>query len=132
MVNFEKKWHELNGKRILVVRPDAAVFDADWVVFFNNELKGYQQDEFFLLLDIRGIEENIGYDGFNRIAALLAKQNIKRSRIGVTTAVPKGYSMLGKLFDKIAESNGIDLHVEIFHDMEFAWAWIESMLDDKH
>lgn len=129
MVTFEKKWQKINGKRIFYVHPTSAVFDDDWVAFFENELKNYLDDNFFLILDIRGIEENIGYDGFTRIADLLKKKNIKLIRIGVLATDPGFFEMLAKLFGTIAEAKGINLQVEVFEEMELACAWYDRSQD---
>ncbi|GEM_PF-1889171 len=125
MVEFERNWGEVSGQRFLYVRPKSEISDEDWVRFFQAELDDYRHDVFLVLVDVVGVEDNIGFDGFSRIAELLKKLNVRRTRIAVLPA-NESYPFLVDLFDTIAGKRGLDLKVELFHQRETAEAWLGS------
>ena len=86
MSEFDLSWEETGGQRFLYVRPQSAVSDDDWVNLLQAELPPGQHEVFLLLVDLVGVEDNIGIDGFTRLADLFQK-HIRRTRIAVLPSI---------------------------------------------
>jgi len=125
MVEFERNWGEVSGKSFLYVRPKGYVSDEDWIRFFEFELDDYRDDVFRLLVDVIGIEENIGIKGFSRIAEILKERNVLRTRIAVLPS-NSAYPALAHLFESVAKFKGLDLKVQLFEQRDAAEDWISS------
>ena len=67
-MKFDCSWI-LKGGKVLYVRPKHDIVDSDWVDFFRDKLADFEEKELFLLVDVVGIEEKIGFEGFSNIIA---------------------------------------------------------------
>ena len=70
MVEFTRGLRTTNGQHFVYVRPHGKVDDDDWVKYFTDQLAGHSLNEFFLLIDLVGIEidSGVGYgagEGFD-------------------------------------------------------------------
>ena len=123
MEKFEREWSETGGRRYLYVRPRTAINNDDWMAFMEAELDGFSDGVFRILVDVVGVEEDIGIDGFSRVSEFLKALGVHRARFAVLPA-DQFYSILATLFDRVAESKGLELEVELFHQRSAAEAWL--------
>lgn len=124
-MKFERNWCEAKGQRFLYVRPMKMVLDGDWIAFFDAELADYQDDLFLILVDVVGVEEDIGFDLFSHIAETLKKRNVRRARFAVLPSNTY-YPVLQELLEKLASLRAVDLQVQLFEQRDAAEAWLIS------
>jgi hypothetical protein len=124
-VIIEGKWQLAGDHVYLFARPTMEVDDQDWINFFNTELDGYDEKEIFVLIDVVGVEEKIGYTGFAKILALFQGQGIQRACIA---ALPSNdaYPLLTKLFSKVADVVDYDLELKLISNLNEAEQWLAS------
>ena len=112
-MEFEQNWGKVSGQSFLYVRPKGNVSDEDWIRFFEFEPDDYRHEVFRLLVDVIGIEENIGFNGFSHIAEILKERHVLRTRIAVLPS-NSAYPTLAQLFEGVAEIKGLDLKAQLF------------------
>ena len=122
-MKFERNWGEVSGQRFLYARPKEKVYDADWLGFFEAELADFHLDTFLLLVDVVGVEEDIGFDLFSGLTELLKQLNVRQARIAVLPANVH-YPILTNLFNTIAKQREFDLKMELFPHRDAAEAWL--------
>lgn len=124
-MKFERNWCEVSGQRFLYVRPKTMVKDKDWMDFFDAELVDYQNDLFLILVDVVGIEEDIGIELFSHISETLARFGVRRARFAVLPS-NSFYPILAKLLENLAKLKEIDMEVQLFQQRDAAEAWLGS------
>ena len=83
MVEFTRELRTTNGQNFVYVRPRDEVADDDWVDHFINQFSNVPVPEFFMLVDLIGVDDNIGLDGFSRLSNLINTQGFDRTRIAM-------------------------------------------------
>lgn len=126
MVEFEKSWHQIDTFNYLETRPLGPVNENDWVGFFTGELEDYDQSDLFIMVNVEGEEENMGIEGFQKLADIFISKKIKRVRIAVHKTDPN-YKVLGEIFNMVSEQKGLDLKVKIFITKETAEKWFYEL-----
>ncbi len=124
-MKFERNWCEAEGQRFLYARPKTRVSDKDWIDFFETELANYQDDLFLILVDVTGVEEDIGFELFSHITEMFKKRNIRRARFAVLPSNAY-YPILQKLLEGLASMRDVDLEVQLFEQRDAAEAWLIS------
>ena len=122
VMKFDCSWI-LKGGKVLYVRPKHDIVDSDWGDFFRDKLADFEEKELFLLVDVVGIEEKIGFEGFSNIIEEFQSRGIIRARIAVLPS-NQAYTFLMQLFSKIATAVSFDLELEIFSDRKLAENWL--------
>ena len=123
MVEFTRELRTANGQHFVYVRPLGEVTDDDWVNYFNDQLAGHPLKEFFLLIDLVGVEDNFGLDGFSRLSDLFKAQDFDRTRIAVLPP-NEYYNALAKIFNIAAGSRNLNFKVELFRSSDAAMEWL--------
>ena len=123
MVEFKRELQEFNGQHFVYVRPLGEISDDDWVDYFQAQLIGHSLKELFLLVDLIGIESNVGLDGFLRLSDLFKAQGFDRTRIAVLPP-NEHYNALAKIFSIAAGSRDLDFKVELFRGKDAAKEWL--------
>ena len=103
--------------------PLGEVTDDDWVDYFQAQLVGHPLKEFFLLIDLVGVEDNVGLDGFSRLSDLFKAQGFDRTRIAVLPP-NEHYNALVKIFNIAAGSRNLNFKVEMFRSSDAAKEWL--------
>ena len=79
MVEFKRELQQSNGQHFVYVRPLGDVTDDDWVDYFTTQFDTTPVAEFFMLVDLVGIEDSIGLEGFTRLSDLIKAQGFRRT-----------------------------------------------------
>lgn len=124
-MKFKRNWCETEGQRFLYARPKTRVSDDDWMAFFDTELAGYQDDLFLILVDVVGVDEDIGFELFSHIAETLKKRNVRRARFAVLPSNAY-YPILQQVLEELAVMRELDLKVQLFEQRDAAEAWLGS------
>ncbi len=124
-MKFERDWCEVSGHSFLYVRPKTAVNDKDWISFFDTELVDYQNDQFFILVDAVGIEEDIGLELFSHLSEVLVRCGVRRARFAVLPS-NSFYPVLMQVLEKAAMLKELDAKVQLFKQRDAAEAWLGS------
>lgn len=127
-MKFEREWCEVSGQRFLYVRPKTMVKDKDWMGFFDVELVYYHNDLFLILVDVVGVEEDIGIELFSHIAKVLLNHGVRRARFAVLPS-NSYYPILASLLEKFAAVKELDLEVQLFQQRDDAEAWLSSQIN---
>ena len=123
VAKIEHEWCEAAGRRYLYARPRTAVNNDDSVGFFETELDGFSDDVFRVLVDVVGVEEDIGIEGFSRISEFLAGLHVRQVSIAVLPA-NEFYPIIANLIREVASNKGLDARTEIFLQRSAAEAWL--------
>ncbi len=124
-MKIESNWSEICGQQCLYIRPKVSVFDEDWIKFFTAELESFRHEVLFLLVDDFGVEDNIGFDGFQHLTNLLTGLNVQKVRIAVVKS-DMHFPDLANMFVKVGQNTGLDLNIELHQKYENAEAWLSN------
>ena len=123
MVEFKRELQQSNGQHFVYVRPLGDATDDDWVDYFTTQFDTTPVAEFFMLVDLVGIEDSIGLEGFTRLSDLIKAQGFRRPRIAVLPP-NEHYPALAKIFSFAAGSRDLDFKIELFRDRAAAEEWL--------
>lgn len=125
MVIIRYAWDKSKGLDIMTVKPLAPVNGENWVEFFKSNLENFNKDNFFLIADLVGVEENITAEEFSHMADQFIHLGITKVRIVVLT-LNSEYLKLGKLFESMAELKKLDLTVNFLKNEDEAINWFKT------
>ena len=125
MVGIVSNWNAFDGGKHLFLRPDGEVSGEDWVNILDGKLEGFDQEGFNAVVDLLGVFDNTGFDGFNNILDLLIRKNITKYRLVVLSTDEK-IDLLVTLFQSLAEAKNFDLEVKISVNLDGAEAWFKN------
>ena len=125
MVNIRYVWEKSQSLDIMTVKPLNPVVGENWVEFFKSNLGNFNKDNFFLIADLVGVEENIKAEEFSQMADQFIRHGIKKVCIIVLT-LNSEYLKLGRLFESMAELKKLDLKVNFLKNKDEAISWMED------
>jgi hypothetical protein len=123
MVEFTRELRTTNGQNLVYVRPRGEVADNDWVYHFITQFSNVPVPEFFMLVDLIGVDDNIGLDGFSRLSNLTKIQGFDRTRIAMLPP-NECYDALAKTFNIAAESRDLNFKIKLFRSSDAAEDWL--------
>ena len=123
---FEWQWKEAAGKRYLYTRPTTSINESDWIAFFRSRLEVYAESEVAIIVDVVGVDEDIGKNGFDEIISIFMDRNIQSARIGVI-AHDQFKKMLADVLNLTGKSRDFDLDCQVFVQFDSAEDWLCKM-----
>jgi len=71
---FDWEWKQLAGKSCLSVAPRKMVDDERWITFFSHVSDNFPEGEAYIVVDVRGVEDKVSWQGFDGIINVFKKE----------------------------------------------------------
>jgi hypothetical protein len=124
---FDWEWKQLAGKSCLSVAPRGMVDDELWITFFNQISDTFPDGEAFVIVDVRDVEDQVSWQGFEGIIDVFKKKRVKFVVTAVITT-DQHHDVTAKLFRRLAEQSSFNLQINTFDDSDLAKHWMEERI----